>query len=55
MDVLTQIVKESAIGPLTAWFKSLVISLFIAIVVTLASMLVLLLMHGSQTVITFGY
>lgn len=55
MDVLYQIVKESAIGPVTAWLKSLVISLFIAIVVTLVSMLVILLMHGSTTAITYGY
>lgn len=55
MDVLNQIVKESAIGPFTAWFKSLVISLFVAIVITLVSMLVILLMHGSTTVITYGY
>lgn len=55
MDVINEIIKKSAIGPLSNWFKSLVLLLFSSIVVTLLGMLVLLLIHGPQLHISFGY
>jgi hypothetical protein len=55
MDVIHEIIRQSAIGPLSNWFKSLILLLFSAIVVTLLSMLVILLISGSQLHITYGY
>lgn len=55
MDVINEIIRQSAIGQLSNWFKSLVIFLFSAIVVTLLSMLLVLLVNGTQLNITFGY
>lgn len=55
MDVLNQIVNQSAIGPLNVWVRKLIISLFLAIVITLLSMLAALLIYGQQLQFSFGY
>lgn len=55
MDVVKEIIRNSAIGPFSNRFKSVVLSLFASIVCTLFIMLVLLLRYGSETNIQFGY
>ncbi|MEZ4810941.1 MAG: hypothetical protein R2819_11340 [Allomuricauda sp.] len=55
MDVVKEIIQNSAIGPLSNGYKSLVLSLFISIVCTLLVMLVLLILHGSSLTFHYGY
>ncbi|MEM9001312.1 MAG: hypothetical protein AAGB24_13690 [Bacteroidota bacterium] len=55
MDVIKEIIQESAIGPTSNWCKGLVLSLFSAIAATLLVMLVVLLLYGPYTNIQFGY
>ncbi|AWX46081.1 hypothetical protein HME9304_03113 [Flagellimonas maritima] len=55
MDVVKEIIQNSAIGPLSNLSKGLVLSLFSFIVGLLLMMLGLLLKHGSQISIQFGY
>ncbi len=55
MDVLNQIVNQSAIGPLNQWVRRFIISLFLAIVLTLLTMLAALLIYGQQFQFSFGY
>ncbi|MEO0528523.1 MAG: hypothetical protein AAFZ89_14925 [Bacteroidota bacterium] len=55
MDVINEIIQQSAIGPLSKWYKSLVLLLFSTIVTVLMAMLVILLKYGSQMSIQFGY
>ncbi|SHG31589.1 hypothetical protein [Flagellimonas flava] len=55
MDVVKEIIRNSAIGPFSKGFKSVVLSLFVSIVCTLFTMLVLLLWYGNETTIQFGY
>ncbi len=55
MDVINEIIQNSAIGPLSKWYKSLVLLLFSSIVTTLFVMMVLLLKYGPYINIQFGY
>ena len=55
MDVLQQFITQSPIGPYSPWIRNLVFSLFLSIVLTLMSMLTILLLHGHQIPISFGY
>ncbi len=55
MDVIYQIIKQSAIGPLSNWYKSAVLTLFSSIVITLFIMLVLLAKYGAETPLSFGF
>ncbi|WP_175288722.1 hypothetical protein [Flagellimonas eckloniae] len=55
MDVVKEIIQNSAIGPFSNGFKGIVLSLFASIVGTLVTMLVLLLCYGPQMNIQFGY
>jgi hypothetical protein len=55
MDVLKQIIAQSAIGPYSPWIQNLVLSIFLSIVLTLVGMLTYLLFHGHQTNVAFGY
>lgn len=55
MDVLQQIIAQSAIGPYRPWIRNLVCFLFLSIILTLAGMLVILLLHGHQIGVSFGY
>ncbi len=55
MDVIIEIIQNSAIGPLSKWYKSLVLLLFSSIVLILLTMLVILIENGSQMNISFGY
>ncbi|MGB5820569.1 MAG: hypothetical protein WBG90_13885 [Saonia sp.] len=55
MDVINEIISQSAIGSLSKWYKSLVLLLFSSIVTVLMTMLVILLKYGSQMSIQFGY
>lgn len=54
MDVIKEIIQQSAIGPYSNWSKGLVISLFSSIVFTVVFMLVLLFTTMPQN-IQFGY
>ncbi|NAS13212.1 hypothetical protein [Poritiphilus flavus] len=55
MDVINEIIRQSAIGPFSNWFKSAVLTLFSSIVVTLFTMLILLIKYGPDTPLSFGY
>jgi hypothetical protein len=55
MDVIKEIIENSALGPLSVGYKRLVLSLFISIVCTLLFMLVLLLLNGSNASFNYGY
>ena len=55
MDVLQQILSQSAIGPYSRTSKNVVISLFLAIVITLLAMFTTLLVFGNEISIRFGY
>ncbi len=55
MDVINEIIQKSAIGPLSAWHKGMVLSLFVSIVSVLLIMLVLLMLYGPYMTIQFGY
>ncbi len=55
MDVVKEIIQNSAIGPLSNGYKGLVLSLFASIVGTLLTMLVVLLRYGPEMTIQFGY
>ncbi len=54
MDVIKEIIQNSAIGPYSNWSKGLVLSLFTSIVCTLVIMLVLLFATIPQNV-QYGY
>lgn len=54
MDVIKEIIQQSAIGPYSKWSKGLVLSLFSSIVFTVLYMLVVLLTTMPQN-IQFGY
>ncbi|UJH67300.1 hypothetical protein [Allomuricauda sp. SCSIO 65647] len=54
MDVIKEIIQNSAIGPYSNWSKGLVLSLFTSIVCTLMIMLVLLFATIPQNV-QYGY
>ncbi len=55
MDVLNQILQESAIGSFSRIAKSLIVSLFITIVMSLLAMLIALIINGNQLQFSFGY
>ncbi|MCL6273410.1 hypothetical protein M3P19_05275 [Muricauda sp. 2012CJ35-5] len=55
MDVVKEIIRNSAIGPFSRRFQGMVLSLFGSIVCTLFIMLVLLLINGTTMNIQFGY
>jgi len=55
MDVLNEILKNSALSLLSTVYKNLILLLFSAIVVTLLATLVILLRYGSQMTLQFGY
>ncbi len=55
MDVIKEIIRQSAIGPLSKWYKSLVLSVFSSIVLTCLFTLVLLLTHGVDRSLNIGY
>ncbi len=55
MDVLNEIIRHSAIGKVPNAFKNLVLMVFSTIVMTLFTMLMVLLIHGPDLTITYGY
>jgi len=55
MDVINEIIQNSAIGPLSNVYKSLVLLLFSTIVSVLFTMLVVLLKYGPYMTIQYGY
>lgn len=55
MDVVKEIIQNSAIGPLSNGYKGLVLSLFASIVGILFTMLIVLIKHGPEMNIQFGY
>jgi len=55
MDVINQIINDSAIGLTQAWIKSLVLAVFATIVVSLFTMLIVLLLNAPHMTISFGY
>ena len=55
MDVINEIIRQSAIGPLSKWYKSLVLSVFSSIVLTCVATLILLFTYGVDGSISFGY
>ncbi|MFZ9002728.1 MAG: hypothetical protein ACO20F_11120 [Robiginitalea sp.] len=55
MYVLQKILAQSAIGSYSPWVRYLVFALFLSIVLILVGMLVILLLHGHQMNISFGY
>ncbi len=55
MDVINEIIRQSAIGPLSRWYKNLVLSLFSSIVFTCLMMLVLLFTYGVEGSLNIGY
>ncbi|WP_445382190.1 hypothetical protein [Robiginitalea sp. IMCC43444] len=55
MDVINQIIQQSAIGAFSNAVRKIVLTVFLAIVLTLLSMLTALLLNGQQIHISFGY
>jgi hypothetical protein len=55
MDVINEIISQSALGNLSKGFKSLVLSVFTSIVVTLFVMLIAIIVNSSQLHFSFGY
>jgi len=55
MDVINEIISQSAIGSLSKGIKSLILSVFSSIVITLFVMLVALIINGGDLHFSFGY
>lgn len=55
MEVLNEIINESPIGSLSKWSKSIVLSLFSSIVVTLFTMLIVMIANAENISVSFGY
>ncbi|WP_372945429.1 hypothetical protein [Muriicola sp.] len=55
MYVINEIISQSALGSLSKGFKSLVLSVFTSIVLTLFVMLIAIIVNGSQLHFSFGY
>ena len=55
MDVINEIIRQSAIGPLSKAYKSLVLSIFSSIVLILLAMLLAILLNAPHLNITYGY
>ncbi|WP_187269588.1 hypothetical protein [Flagellimonas hymeniacidonis] len=55
MDVVKEIIQNSALGPFSNGFKGLILSLFASIVGVLLTMLVVLITYGPEMSIRYGY
>ncbi|MBT8291702.1 MAG: hypothetical protein KJN70_00385 [Eudoraea sp.] len=55
MQILNEIIRQSAIGSLSKWYQSAVLLVFSSIVVMLFTMLVVLLANASQISTNFSY
>ncbi len=55
MDVVKEIIQNSALGPFSNGFKGLILSLFASIVGVLLTMLVVLIKYGPEMSIRYGY
>ncbi|WP_198440069.1 hypothetical protein [Pareuzebyella sediminis] len=55
MDVLNVIVRNTALNGMPRWSKVTALTLFLIIVTLIVYSYVLLALHGSHTVIRFGY
>ncbi|MGX1930261.1 hypothetical protein [Flagellimonas sp. 2504JD4-2] len=55
MDVVKEIIQNSALGPLSKGYQRLILSLFASIVGTLLTMLIFLIIKGPDLNIQFGY
>lgn len=55
MDVINEIIQNSAIGAMPKGYKSLVLLVFSTIVSILFSMLIFLIINAQNVVINFGY
>lgn len=55
MDVINEIIRESAIGQFSRLFRILVISIFASIVLTLFAMLVGILLNAPNIITSYGY
>lgn len=55
MDVLNEIIQNSAIGDLSKGYRGIVLFLFSSIVAILFIMLIYLMVNGSQMNFDFGY
>lgn len=55
MDVINEIISQSAIGALSKWYKSAILLVFSSIVVILFTMLVVLIANASQFTANFSY
>ncbi len=55
MDVINEIISQSALGSLSKGFKSLVLSVFTSIVLTLFVMLIAIIVNGNQLHFSFGF
>ncbi len=55
MDVINEIIRESALGQLSKLLKGLIISIFSSIVLILIAMLVGILLNAPNIVTSYGY
>jgi len=55
MLIINEIIRQSAIGSLSRWYKSVVLLVFSTIVVALFTMLVILLANSSQLTTNYSY
>lgn len=55
MDVINEIISQSAIGSLSKGFRSLILSVFSSIVITLFVMLLAIIINGGELHFSFGY
>jgi len=55
MHIINEIIRQSAIGPLSKWYQSAVLLVFSSIVVMLFTMLVVLLANASHISANFSY
>lgn len=55
MDVINEIIQNSAIGKESIWHKTIALSLFTTIVTTLGIMMTVLLTNVCNIATTYGY
>lgn len=55
MDVINEIIRQSPLGAFSNWTKSIILSVFSSIVLTLFVMLVLIIKNAPHLNISFGY
>lgn len=55
MEVLHDILHQSALGSFSAMLKKMILGVFLAIVVTLFSMLFYIVLNAEQITFNFGY